>query len=116
MTQHVPRPTERLCPVCGESFDMLRMVTVTERVGNHFVGHHPTMPGLGETAQAFVATCCFENGLHFTMMDRSPEDLQRDCPSTARRDWWARSRVVAIATGDWYGDRAGTTAPPPWRT
>jgi hypothetical protein len=29
---------------------MLGMEAVAERMGDHVVGHHPTMPGVGKTA------------------------------------------------------------------
>ena len=51
---------------------MLRMETVTEHVADYFVGHHPTMPGAGKTAQAIVATRRFENRLHSPMMTNLP--------------------------------------------
>jgi hypothetical protein len=44
---------------------------VAERMGDHVVGHHPTMPGVGKTAQAVVATRRLEDGLHAFMMTNS---------------------------------------------
>ena len=43
---------------------MLGMETVAERMGDHLVGHHPTMPGFGKTAQAVVTTRRLEDSLH----------------------------------------------------
>jgi hypothetical protein len=40
---------------------MLGVEAVTERMADHVVGHHPTMPGAGKTAQAVVATRRLEN-------------------------------------------------------
>src|SRR5258708_20883614 len=50
------RATECLSPVSGESLDMLGIEAVAERMGDLVVGHHPTMPGVGKTPQAVVAT------------------------------------------------------------
>ena len=61
------RATECLSPVSGESLDMLGVEAVAERMGDHVVGHHPTMPGVGKTAQAVVATR-LEDSLHASMM------------------------------------------------
>jgi hypothetical protein len=43
---------------------MLGVEAVAERMGDHVVGHHPTMPGVGKTAQAVVATRRLEDSLH----------------------------------------------------
>jgi hypothetical protein len=37
---------------------------VAERMGDHVVGHYPTMPGAGKTSQAVVATRCLEDSSH----------------------------------------------------
>src|SRR5215471_7773435 len=66
------RATERLRPVSGESLDMLGVEAVAERMGDHVVGHHPTMPGVGKTAQAVVATRRLEDSLHASMMTILP--------------------------------------------
>jgi hypothetical protein len=47
---------------------MLGMETVTESVADYFVGHHPTMPGRGKTAQAVDAARCLEDSTHASMM------------------------------------------------
>ena len=47
---------------------MLGVEAVAERMGDHVVGHHPTMPGFGKTAQAVVPTRCLEDSLHAFMM------------------------------------------------
>jgi hypothetical protein len=41
-------------------------------MGDHLVGHHPTMPGVGKTAQAVVATRRLEDSLHASMMTILP--------------------------------------------
>ncbi len=66
------RATECLSPVSGESLDMLGVEAVAERMGDHVVGHHPTMPGVGKTAQAVVATRRLEYSLHASMMTILP--------------------------------------------
>src|SRR5215475_10979084 len=47
---------------------MLRVEAVAECMGNHLVVHYPTMPGVGKTPQAVVATRCLEDSLHRSMM------------------------------------------------
>jgi len=37
-------------------------------MGDNLVGHHPTMPSVGKTAQAVVTTRCLEDGLHSSML------------------------------------------------
>src|ERR1700674_4639190 len=64
--------TECLGPVSGESLDMLGVEAVAERMADHIVGHHPTMPGAGKTAQAVVATRRLENSLNASMMTIVP--------------------------------------------
>jgi hypothetical protein len=66
------RATECLSPVSGEPLDMLGMESVAERMGDHVVGHHPTMPGIGKTAQAVAASGRFEDSLHASMMTVVP--------------------------------------------
>ena len=56
-------PTERLSPASGESHNMVGVEAVAERMGNHVVGHHPAVPGVGETAQAGDATRRLEDSL-----------------------------------------------------
>ena len=51
---------------------MLGMETVAERMADYFVGHHPTMPGSGKTAQAVDAARCLEDGAHASMMTSVP--------------------------------------------
>src|SRR5262249_50188821 len=66
------RATECLGPVSGESLDMLGVEAVAERMADHVVGHHPTMPGASKTAQAVVATRRLEDSLHASMMSIVP--------------------------------------------
>src|SRR5262245_53305110 len=56
-------------PVSGESLDMPGVEAVAERMGHDVVGHHPLMPGVSKTAQAFIATRCLEDSLHVTHDD-----------------------------------------------
>lgn len=66
------RTAECLSPVSGESFDMLWVKTVAERMGDHIVRHHPTVPGVGKLAQAVNAACRVEESLHASMMTILP--------------------------------------------
>jgi hypothetical protein len=47
---------------------MLGVEAVAERMADHVVGHHPTMPGGGKTSQGVVATGCLEDSLHGSIM------------------------------------------------
>src|SRR5712672_1336835 len=60
--------SECLRPVSGESLHMLGVEAVAEGMADHVVGHHPTMPGAGKTAQAVVAARRLENSLHASIM------------------------------------------------
>src|SRR5262249_12624940 len=62
------RTTQCLGPIGGESLDVLWMEAMAERMGHDLVGHHPLMPGLSKTAQAFAATYSLEDSLHAPMM------------------------------------------------
>src|SRR5271155_2752196 len=66
------RATECLSPVSSESFNMLGVEAVAERMGDHVVGHHSTMPGVGKTAQAVVTTRRLEDSLHASIMTILP--------------------------------------------
>jgi hypothetical protein len=65
---------------------MLGMETVAERMADYFVGHHATMPGSGNTAQAVDAARCLEHCAHASMMTIGS-------PAQARR------RAAASSTG-----------------
>jgi hypothetical protein len=43
---------------------MLGMEAVAERMANHFVGQHTTMPGFGKTSQAVHTTRGLKDSLH----------------------------------------------------
>ena len=49
---------------------------MAERMADHIVGHHPTMPGAGKTAQAVAATRRLENSLHAYLMTIVPCPLR----------------------------------------
>jgi hypothetical protein len=66
------RATERLSPVSGEPLNMVGMEAVTERMGDHVVGHHPAVPGVGKIAQTGDATRRLEDSLHASMMTILP--------------------------------------------
>ena len=61
---------------------MLGVEAVAERMADHLIGHHPTMPGAGEMAQAVVATGRLKDSLHASMMTIVPYSMQDDftCP------------------------------------
>src|SRR3984885_6958731 len=69
---------ECLSPVSGESLDMLRVKTVAERMSDHVVRHHPTVPGVGKSAQALDATHRVEESLHASMMTNPLLPIQGD--------------------------------------
>jgi ornithine cyclodeaminase/alanine dehydrogenase-like protein (mu-crystallin family) len=64
--------TECLGQVSGESLDMLGVEAVAERMADHVVSHHPTMPGTGKTSKAIVATRCLEDSLHASITSHKP--------------------------------------------
>src|SRR5271155_1656059 len=70
------RAAECLSPVSGESLDMLGVEAVAERMGDYVVGHHPTVPGAGKTAKAFVPPRRLEDSLHASMMTILPVSMQ----------------------------------------
>jgi hypothetical protein len=45
-----------------------RVEAMAKRMSHDVVGHHPIMPGVSKTAQAFVATHWLEDSLHVPMM------------------------------------------------
>src|ERR1700722_17127592 len=70
------RTAECLSPVSGESLDMLWVKTVAERMGDHLVRHHPTVPGVGKSSQAVDATHRVEESLHASMMTILPRQYK----------------------------------------
>jgi hypothetical protein len=58
--------------VSGESLDMLWVEAVTESMADNVIGHHATMPRVGETAQTVCATRCLKDRLHGSMMTMVP--------------------------------------------
>ena len=63
---------ECLGPVSGETLDMLGVKPVAERMADHVVSHHPTMPGAGKTAQAVASTRRLEDSLHASIVTIVP--------------------------------------------
>jgi hypothetical protein len=51
---------------------MLRVEAVAERMTDNVVGHHPTMPGVGKTAQAVASTCRIKDSSHDSIMTIVP--------------------------------------------
>src|SRR5271170_6214265 len=66
------RTAECLSPVSGESFGMEGVKTVAERMCDHVVRHHPTVPGIGKPAQAINAAYRVEESLHTSIMTILP--------------------------------------------
>ena len=81
-----PGATKCLRPVCGEALDVLRVEAVAERMADHFVGHYPAMPGLGEAAQTADAARRIEDSAHTGMITKHP------CPGKANRANAPRTR------------------------
>jgi hypothetical protein len=59
-------------PVSSESLDMLRVETVAEGMPDHVVCYHPTMPGVGKTAQTVHSPHSLEYRLHPFIMTIIP--------------------------------------------
>jgi hypothetical protein len=103
---------ECLSPVGGESFDMLRVEPMAERMGDHVVSHHPTVPSVGKTAQALHPTHRVEEGLHSRMMATqsclykaiesragafSGHDPERSDPTPPDRRYLLKYRLAYVA-------------------
>ena len=57
-------PAESLHPVRGKSLGVLRVVSVAERMANHFVLQHPSVPRVSQLQQPVETACGFINRLH----------------------------------------------------
>jgi hypothetical protein len=55
---------ERFGPIGGEPFAVLGVEAVAEGVAHYLVDHHPGMPRLGETQEAFLAAGGLVDALH----------------------------------------------------
>ena len=73
---------------------MLGVEAVAERMADHVVGHHPTMPGVGKTAQAVHSTRHLEDSLHVSIMTIVP----RLCKTMAPRRIQPRVSTPCYAT------------------
>src|SRR4029077_9217056 len=82
--------TECLGPVSGEPLDMLGVEAVAERMADNVVGHHPTMPGIGKTAQAVLATRRLKDSLHGSMMTIGPTACKGIAGGSAGGKWGGR--------------------------
>jgi hypothetical protein len=106
------RATERLSPVSGESLNMVGVEAVAERMGDHVVGHHPAVPGVGKTAQAGDATSRLEDSLHASMMTILPYLCKHVHPSRWVRQWnraalstkFPLFAIDAVTQRERYGD------------
>ena len=65
---------------------MLGVKAVAEGMGDLFVLHHTTMPGVGKTAHAVHAARCLENGLHVAHHDNPSEPVQDAEPGGFRAE------------------------------
>jgi hypothetical protein len=77
---------------------MLGVETVAEGMADHVISHHPTMPGVGETAQAIVSTRCLEDSLHTSMMTIVPH-LRNTRRRPPRRRLTVRDAAIARHIG-----------------
>ena len=57
-------PTECLRPVRGKALGVLRVVSVAERMANHFVLKHPRVPRVGQPQQRVETARGFIDRLH----------------------------------------------------
>jgi hypothetical protein len=83
-------------------------------MADYFVGHHPTMPGSGKTAQAVNAARCLHDCAHASMMTSVPRlgKTTAAASSTGLRSCYAPS-------GDWLFSRRRREpcpTPVPWLT
>ena len=62
---------------------MLGVEAVAERMGDHVVGHHPTVPGVGKTAQAVDAS--------FSRLDANLKDVAEPL---GKKPWGLRQFTV----------------------
>jgi hypothetical protein len=69
------RAAEGPGPVGGKPPGVLRMESMTERVGDYLVGHHPGVPGPGQAEQARTAARGLIYALH---APRMPGDAGHD--------------------------------------
>jgi hypothetical protein len=75
---------------------MLRMEAVAERMADHVIGHHPSMPGVGKTAHSVFATGCLKDCLHASMMTMVPYQGKTIAEFSAiRREPKVWSRLVS---------------------
>jgi len=51
---------------------MLGVEAVAERMADHAIGHHATMPSVGKTEQAALATHRLKDSLHASMITAVP--------------------------------------------
>jgi hypothetical protein len=71
---------------------MLGMEAVAERMADHVVGHHSTMPGAGKTAQAVASTRRLEDSVHGSIVTVVPSLCKTMAPaSSAARNALAAS-------------------------
>jgi hypothetical protein len=64
--------TECLGPVSRESLDMLGVKAVAERMADHLVGQHTTMPSVGKAAQTVHSASRLKDCLHASIVTMLP--------------------------------------------
>ena len=87
---------ERLGPVGGKPLHMLGVEAVAECMGNHFVSHHPAVPGGCKQAQAGIAARCLKDSFHVSMMTTLFEPCKSDFGLRKRRIHWEQSVCTAF--------------------
>ncbi len=85
------RAAEGHRPVRGEAVRVVRVEAAVERVGDHRIGEHAHVPGVGERAEAVAATRRLEDRLHplgpalaaevgesRDMVEKDPMEIERE--------------------------------------
>src|SRR5215472_11989296 len=70
--------TECLSPISGEPLRMLGVKAVAEGMGDLFIFHHTTMPGVGKKTHAVHPARGLEDSLHEPMITTFALSLQDD--------------------------------------
>jgi len=92
-------PTECLRPVSGKALGMLGMITMAERMANHFVLQDPSVPRVGQLQQPVATTYGFKDRLHssFGIHGRSHVNAHTAPPNLGDEPRAARVRDLDVA-------------------
>jgi hypothetical protein len=71
---------------------------VAERMADHVVGHHSTMPGVGNTAQGVLATRRLKDSLHGSMMTIGPYACKAIAAGSAGVQWGVTQSAFPTGT------------------